>query len=180
MASLIFSTNVSDTDNVVHLDSSAAVITVDDDDTYLNSIGALKDISKLNNLTELCLIVELQNITLHKMNFTNTKIKKLQIETFDLLLNPSFLHGISCMPSLEKLILQYRDTIGRKMKSLKLRIKNYLDNNKNLKQIEIKGYCLHRCTKEELENYCKTNDVLFIYDPTFVKCKWGINTNNNQ
>lgn len=165
MASLIFLTNVHDNDNVVHPDSSDARITVCDNDAFVDSVDTLKDISKLNNLTKLWLIIQMKDITLHKMNFTNTKIEELIIKVFDLLLKPSFLQGISCIPSLKKLILHI-DAQNCETKSLKLRIKNYLDNNKYLKQIEIYGHRLHPNTREELENYCKANCIVFIYEPT--------------
>ena len=170
MASLVFLSNIHDNDNVVHPDSNDAFITVSDDDAIVDSIDTLKDISKLNKLTKLWLTIHMKDITLHKMNFTNTKIEELIISVYDLLLKPSFLHGISCMPSLKKLIL-YINTwrCECETKSLKLRIKNYLDNNKNLKQIEIYGHHLHHYTKEELENYCKENSIAFIYEPNKYK-----------
>ena len=150
--------------NIIKLDDSRASIHVDNEPGWFESIDTLKDISILNNLTELKLHINMDDVTIQLMNFTNPNIVNLIIHvTCNALCNPLLLHGIECMPSLKSL------TIDCEMEEddlLVLNIGEHLKYNTYLKYIQIDGCTLHPNTKEELENYCKDNCIVFIYNPT--------------
>ena len=165
MASIVFLSVIKKNilENIVYLDDSRASIYVDNEPGWIDSIDTLKDISKLNNLTDLKLHINMDDVTIQRMNFTNPNIVNLTIHvTCNAICDPLLLYGIECMPSLKSLTI---DCEMEEEDLLVLNIGEHLKHNTYLKYIQIDGCTLHPNTKEELKNYCRSNNIIITYTP---------------